>query len=462
MRDSLRRTRNAHWTIRRRLDLAALVYVGSVLANLLIATLGVVWYLRPVFVETTALAMAQERLQQARSRVRSLHSSIERPNPQDSANISAELGAIMADLGRDLPKGVGMALSATTPAGEQGSGSLLRADAALADLGAELEQLRTESVQRATHAQHGLLLVVAGSSLAGLGLCLLGIWKVRRWMVQPVLELRRATKSVASGDYAPHLDLPYDDEIAALGREIQSMAREIGRMEIALLDRERRDAAQEIVTLVRSTLLSRLGELRAQAELAADDGRTGNEVESCRDRILGTVDKFQAWLESLQLSVTPDAPSHTSVCPLRLLEDVAGVLRPAAEARGVKLHVEVDPDLPEALLDAGQLAQALVALGTNAVEASERDRSVRLIAARAGDSSWYVCVEDSGAGIPADVLNHLFTPFFTTKPHGNGVGLGMVKAIVESHGGSVAVDSQPGHGSRFVLTLPFGVAEPRR
>jgi hypothetical protein len=67
-------------------------------------------------------------------------------------------------------------------------------------------------------------------------------------------------------------------------------------------------------------------------------------------------------------------------------------------------------------------------------------------------------VADNGTGIPAEVRDRLFRPYYTTKKHGTGLGLFVVRRIVEAHGGSVAVDSEPGRGATFTLTLPAAEA----
>ncbi len=63
-------------------------------------------------------------------------------------------------------------------------------------------------------------------------------------------------------------------------------------------------------------------------------------------------------------------------------------------------------------------------------------------------------VRDNGPGIPRDIQAAIFTPYFTTKPSGTGLGLAIVYQIVEGHGGSVSVNSDPGHGTEFILVLP--------
>lgn len=121
---------------------------------------------------------------------------------------------------------------------------------------------------------------------------------------------------------------------------------------------------------------------------------------------------------------------------------------------GVTLRLEVAPDLPPVQADVEQLQQALRHLVTNALQAMQgRSGAVTLTARRQGDRV-ALCVSDEGCGIPAEILDRLFDPLFTTRPRGTGLGLAVCRKIVENHGGEIRVESVPGAGSTFMLLLP--------
>lgn len=131
-----------------------------------------------------------------------------------------------------------------------------------------------------------------------------------------------------------------------------------------------------------------------------------------------------------------------------------------SRARVVRSHA---PEVPPVLGSAGRLAQVFVNLIVNAAQAidegSAADHVIRVTTALDGDRA-RVDVEDTGSGIPADVLPRIFDPFFTTKPAGVGTGLGLAitQEIVHSHGGEVRVTSERGRGTRVSVWLP--VAPP--
>ncbi|MFN7955066.1 MAG: ATP-binding protein [bacterium] len=128
----------------------------------------------------------------------------------------------------------------------------------------------------------------------------------------------------------------------------------------------------------------------------------------------------------------------------------------------VSFAAELDPRLPEAWLDVGQISQVLANLCTNAIQAMtgiDGRGSLRLQTSRAADGMIEIRVIDNGPGIADGVKSKVFDPFYTTRDVGQGTGLGLSIAfrIVEEHGGHIRViDSEPGPGATFVVTLPVG------
>jgi signal transduction histidine kinase len=175
-----------------------------------------------------------------------------------------------------------------------------------------------------------------------------------------------------------------------------------------------------------------------------------------------------------------------------VIADLADFVREELRARKVKLVVEAESGLPTVRVDAGQIRQALLNLIRNAAEAMPDGGTISLAAQRVhGDGqlgSWAagqlgsekqpeastrasdcqaakppsrqaaewveIAVTDSGAGIAPEELEKVFEPFFTTKQGGTGLGLAISREIAVGHGGTLACESDPGHGATFRLTLP--------
>lgn len=130
----------------------------------------------------------------------------------------------------------------------------------------------------------------------------------------------------------------------------------------------------------------------------------------------------------------------------------------AARATNTELVADVESGLPFVMGDLHRLVQAVLNLVTNAEHAVQTRASGRRIAVRARRAAAHVSVEveDNGPGVPPALADAVFQPFFTTKPRGRGTGLGLslVRAAAQAHGGSIRVERAQSGGARFVLELP--------
>ena len=139
-----------------------------------------------------------------------------------------------------------------------------------------------------------------------------------------------------------------------------------------------------------------------------------------------------------------------------IAEDAMALGLIGAKIPAVAIHFHPAPDLPPVLVDRVQIQQVLVNLLVNAVEAMATSprRELTLSVTRHDPNTLEVVVADTGPGIDPDVAKRLFTPFVTTKDHGMGIGLAISKSIIETHGGTMTADANPGGGALFRFTIP--------
>ena len=138
-----------------------------------------------------------------------------------------------------------------------------------------------------------------------------------------------------------------------------------------------------------------------------------------------------------------------------VIENSLEIFRERLSRHNVQVLTRLDPDCPSVLADSDQMNQVLINLVMNAVHAMSQGGTLRVGLERENDRV-KLTVSDSGHGIPKEVVSKIFDPFFSTKEFGKGTGLGLtvVKGIIEEHQGSIAVESEEGKGTTFTIRLP--------
>jgi PAS domain S-box-containing protein len=163
-------------------------------------------------------------------------------------------------------------------------------------------------------------------------------------------------------------------------------------------------------------------------------------------------------IQGIQRMIRKGVPKRQRVNLNDLAINVARIVNPNAMLQSCELSTLLDPDLPTVEGDPVQLQQVLLNLVINAFDAM-RDtavahRKVVIATERNGDGTVRTSVRDYGIGIPEELRERVFEHFFTTKAKGLGMGLAIVRSIVESHGGTIVAENADGGGARFYLTLP--------
>jgi signal transduction histidine kinase len=279
-----------------------------------------------------------------------------------------------------------------------------------------------------------------------------------RRILRPVEELTAIAREMGHGDLSRRATIRTRDEIGELGAAFNAMADGLTRIE-----RLRRNMVQDIAHELRTPLTSIRCQLEAiQDGLATPDRAT---IDSLQEEILSLgrlVENLQdlALAEAGQLSITPQ--------PLVLLTEVERAVRaftPPGVHRGPEIRVEIPAGAPAVQADPERLSQILRNLLQNALTHTPPEGRI-LIAARpleataSGAAMVEISVSDTGSGIaPAD-LPFLFERFYRADPSrqrltgGAGLGLSIVKQLVEAHGGTICARSAPGEGATFLFTLP--------
>ena len=243
------------------------------------------------------------------------------------------------------------------------------------------------------------------------------------------------------------------DQLTETVRALQSELGEKNR----LLERKNRLAALgEMAAGLAHEIRNPLGGIQLYASMLAQDVADRPESLTTVRKISGGVRRLEALVGQV-LQFSREIVAHPEA--VDLAEIVDGAVEMAAakfEERGVRCVVD-GPHPMNVTIDPLLLGQALLNLLLNAAEAIEGGGDVTVrFAPPAADSDvrqFHLVVTDAGAGIPPQVLDRIFNPFFTTKDAGTGLGLSIVHRIVEAHEGTITATNEPGGGARFEIRV---------
>jgi PAS domain S-box-containing protein len=244
-------------------------------------------------------------------------------------------------------------------------------------------------------------------------------------------------------------------EGARLVEDLKASYVELARTQAQLVSRERLAALGELSAVVAHEVRNPLGAIfNSVASIRRIVGPDSPALPLV-DIVGEEADRLNRIVADLLTFARPPAP-HPYAVPLPpLVEDaVRGAL---AEAAGqVRVELDLSHDVPAVTVDERMMRQAFLNLAINAVQAMPQGGMLRASVRHApGSPEVEVQFADSGPGISPEVRARIFEPFFTTKAKGTGLGLAVVKRIVESHQGRLSLESQPGRGTTFRLYLPL-------
>ncbi len=171
--------------------------------------------------------------------------------------------------------------------------------------------------------------------------------------------------------------------------------------------------------------------------------------------VTGQLARIQATLRELVTFSRPASDQRGRVSVREVTDEALGIAKFYKGGKNREIVATVPDDLPPLVGVRDQFVQVVFNLVLNAIDATGKGGRIEVAAAADGDRIM-LSVRDDGAGIDPAHRGRLFRPYFTTKKHGTGLGLFVVRRIVEHHGGSVAVESEPGKGATFRVTLPAG------
>ncbi len=332
---------------------------------------------------------------------------------------------------------------------------------AIADLlnGQVVKQLETDRQSRR------YAIAAASASLLALLLLVGSSWflllRIRRYVVPPLEQLDAAAARIGEGDFAARVEPTGASETASAGRSFNEMAERIERNIEEL--RELDTLKDEFVAAVSHELRTPITTIRAYVDMHL--GGEAGELSSGQRAGMEVISRSAAELSDLiddLLTLTNIEAGRERVIHAEairaadLVNDLERELRPTFESAGIVLTVDVDDGL-KVKADPLRIRQVMVNLLSNARKFSGSGSTVRVTVTPQGEHAKFT-VADTGIGIAADDLPHIGERFYRAKEvlevPGTGLGVAIVRELVELHGGELTIDSTLGRGTTVTFTLP--------
>ena len=184
------------------------------------------------------------------------------------------------------------------------------------------------------------------------------------------------------------------------------------------------------------------------------EGAIAQELQESIDIARSEISRLDSIVTQFLKAIRPSKPQLQTEHVNAIVEEAVRFFAPEIEARDIVVEQELRSDLPTVELDRDQMKQAFYNVIKNSFEAMKR-RGILRIRTDRDDTHVLVSFTDTGGGMSAESLRHVFEPYFTTKTSGSGLGLLIVRRIVREHGGELAIESSEGAGLTLTIRLPY-------
>lgn len=270
------------------------------------------------------------------------------------------------------------------------------------------------------------------------------------WVAAAAVALARVLKRAA--DDLAGLNAELTANKGQLESRIAERTRELEESQAQVLHQEKMAAFGLLAAGIAHEVGNPLASISAVVQLLDRH----DQDQYTRDKltlVTGQLARIQTTLRELVTFSRPASDVRGRVDVRDVIAEALGIAKYYKGGKNRQIVADVPDDLPPLHGVRDQLVQVVFNLVLNAIDATGKGGRIA-VAATMNDSGVVLSVSDDGAGVPEAALPRLFRPYFTTKKHGTGLGLFVLRRIAEAHGGAVAVESQAGRGATFRVTLP--------
>ncbi|MCF6178172.1 MAG: ATP-binding protein [Geopsychrobacter sp.] len=309
-------------------------------------------------------------------------------------------------------------------------------------------------------------LIILGVLAAGISVVMI------RFLRRPLEKITQCMSQVEEGDLTVRMHPVPNDEIGRLMDGFNAMVGNLARAQNELesyhyqqMERvDRLASVGEMAAGLAHEIKNPLAGISGAISVLSDDYPEGDQRRDIMLQIQTQINRLDKTVNDLLYFGKPGSPEFAFADINDLLKQTLLFVAQHPESKNINRIDEMTRDLPAVWIDLKQIQQVVLNIALNAVQAMTDGGilTVQTDLLRRDRSEWVrVCVVDTGPGISPEIRSKIFTPFFTTKTQGTGLGLPICRQLMENNGGSLDVESKLGEGARFVLLLPVLNSAPR-
>ncbi len=235
----------------------------------------------------------------------------------------------------------------------------------------------------------------------------------------------------------------------------------LNRMQEQLIETEKLASAGKLISGVAHEVRNPLFGISATVRALANELKEKQDIQPYLDIIMSETTRLNRLMEDLLNYTRPVRIDKNPSDLIELVNEVIEHFQHLPDAQNAQLNVIAGDKIPAMNMDRNKMKQVLVNLLENGIQHAKEDPRVDIFLqylSLADPPEIYLVIKDNGAGITTDNLTKVFDPFFTTRQKGTGLGLSIVRKVIHDHGGRISVESHPGVGTTFRITLPLAGA----
>jgi two-component system nitrogen regulation sensor histidine kinase NtrY len=297
-----------------------------------------------------------------------------------------------------------------------------------------------------------LLSFLAATASVVLLATLIGI-RIGFGVTKPLYALIKGTREMARDNLEYRIPMGREDEIGLLIESFNKMAEDLKENRRKRLEAEQIAAWREIARRLAHEIKNPLTPIQLTVQQLKDkysgeDPAYQKLVTDCTEIVTEEVENLRALVQEFTDFARMPA---LLLAPVDLNSIVRGVVRLYPD---VRIHNSLSPELPTMTLDVEQIRRVLINLIENGIDASG-DKAQITIVTRVAEGQICLCVFDNGPGVPEEERQRIFQPYISSKDSGMGLGLAVVRGIIEDHRGHISVTDAPDGGAQFDICLPM-------